>query len=145
MKPLDRLRTPARWALAAGMAVAGTGHFVSTEAFLGQTPDFLPFRREIVLASGLVELAFAAALVLLPARRRIVGRLLAAFYVAIFPGNVYQALAGTSSFGLDTPAERWTRLLFQPVLVVLALWATAGREYDEISGVPEVHEEERPG
>lgn len=144
MRLLDRLRPPVRWVLAAGMAVAGVAHLVSTDAFLGQTPDFLPFRREIVWASGLIEIAFAVALVLLPGRRRTVGRLLAAFYVAIFPGNVYQAVAGTSSFGLDTPAERWTRLLFQPVLVALALWATAGREYDEASDVHEVHEEEPP-
>lgn len=142
MRLLEHLRTPVRWALAAGMAVAGTGHLVSTDAFLGQTPDFLPFRREIVWVSGMVELAFAAALVLLPAQRRIVGRLLAAFYVAIFPGNVYQAVAGTTSFGLDTPAERWTRLLFQPILVLVALWATAAHEYDEGSDVHEFHGEE---
>lgn len=126
---LDRLRTPVRWAVAAGMAVAGTGHFVATEAFLGQTPDFLPWRREIVWVSGVVELGFAAALLLLPRRRRLVGRLLAAFFVAIFPGNLYQAFAGTSTFGLDTPVERWSRLLLQPVFVVVALWATSGGGY----------------
>lgn len=126
---LERLRTLGRWAVAAGMAVAGTGHFVATEAFLGQTPDFLPFRREIVWVSGVVELGFAVALLVLPRHRRLVGRLLALFYVAIFPGNLYQALAGTSTFGLDTPAERWMRLLFQPVLVVAALWVTSGEGY----------------
>lgn len=147
---LERLRTPARWAVAAGIAMAGIGHFASTEAFLGQTPDFLPFRREIVWVSGVVELAFAAALLLLPAHRRLVGRLLAAFFVLIFPGNLYQALAGTSSFGLDTDAERWVRLLFQPVLVVAALWVTAGPEYHRSAeGAarrpdPVADEEERP-
>lgn len=110
------------------MAFAGIGHFLATEAFLGQTPDFLPFREEIVLVSGAVEIGFAAALVAWRSRRRLVGTLLALFYVAIFPGNVYQAVAGTSSFGLDTPGARWTRLLFQPVLVALALWSTRGPE-----------------
>jgi uncharacterized membrane protein len=149
MRLLDRLRTPARWAVAAGMAVAGTGHFLSTEAFLGQTPDFLPFRREIVWVSGAVELAFAAALLFLPARRRLVGRLLAAFFVAIFPGNLYQALSGTSSFGLDTDTERWVRLLFQPVFVAAALWVTSGPEYHRSTEDaarrphPAVDEEER--
>lgn len=150
MRALDRLRTPARWAIALGMAVAGTGHFLATEAFLGQTPDFLPLRREIVWVSGAIELGFAAALVLLPAHRRLVGRLLAAFFVAIFPGNLYQAFAGTSSFGLDTPAERWSRLLLQPVFVVAALWAT-GQRYHRNSARPDgvartaPDDEERPG
>lgn len=134
MALLDRLRTPARWAVAAGMAFAGSGHFASTEAFLGQTPDFLPFRREIVWVSGVIELGFAAALLLLPRHRRLVGRLLALFFILIFPGNLYQAFAGTSSFGLDTAVERWVRLLFQPVLVVAALWVTSGPEYHRGTG-----------
>lgn len=127
---MEWFRTAARWALAAFMASAGVGHFRSTEAFLGQTPSFLPFRTEIVLVSGVIEIAFAVALVALPARRRLVGRLLALFYVAIFPGNLYQAIAGTSSFGLDTPGRRIARLFLQPVLVVLALWVTGGPRYD---------------
>lgn len=127
---MDRLRTPVRWALAAFMGFAGLGHFRSTEAFLGQTPSFLPFRTEIVLVSGAVEIAFALALVAWPARRRLVGQALALFYVVIFPGNIYQAVAGTSSFGLDTPGRRIVRLFFQPVLVLVALWSTGWPRYD---------------
>lgn len=125
---LESLRTLIRWGLAGFMAFVGVGHFVATEAFLGQTPDFLPFREEIVLVSGAVEIAFAVALITWRSRRRMVGILLALFYVAVFPGNIYQAVAGTSSFGLDTPAARWTRLLFQPVLIAVALWSTRGPE-----------------
>jgi uncharacterized membrane protein len=112
------------------MGGAGLGHFRSTEAFLGQTPSFLPFRTEIVLVSGAIELAFALALVAWPARRRLAGQALAFFYVVIFPGNIYQAVAGTSSFGLDTPGKRIVRLFFQPVLVLAALWSTGWPRYD---------------
>lgn len=126
---IERARTAGRWAAAVGMAVAGVGHFVATEAFLGQTPDVLPFRRAIVLVSGAVELGLAAALVLLPKHRRLVGRLLALFLVAVFPGNVYQAITGTSTFGLDTPAERWGRLLLQPIFIAAALWVTSDGRY----------------
>jgi uncharacterized membrane protein len=42
----------------------------------------------------------------------------------VFPANLYQAIAGTDAFGLDSPAARWIRLLFQPVLVLWALWAS---------------------
>lgn len=124
--PVEVLRTVVRWSLAVFMALTGIGHFLATEAFLGQTPDFLPFREGIILVSGAVEIAFAVALLGWPSRRRTVGTLLALFYVAVFPGNVYQAVAGTSSFGLDTPGARWTRLLFQPVLIAVALWAARG-------------------
>jgi uncharacterized membrane protein len=118
------VRTVARWALAGLMGVAGIGHLVATDEFLGQTPAFLPQRELIVVVSGVVEIGFALALVLLPRYRRQVGWALAAFFVLVFPGNLYQAIEGTSTFALDEPVERWVRLLFQPVLVLWALWST---------------------
>lgn len=115
-----------RWVLAAFMGVAGVAHLVATTSFLGQVPSVFPFRTAIVLVSGVVEIGFALALTLLHGERlRRLGWGLAAFFVLIFPGNLYQALAGTDAFGLDTPALRWGRLLAQPVLIVWALWSTA--------------------
>ena len=43
--------------------------------------------------------------------------------MAIFPGNIGQYVEGIDAFGLDTDAKRLGRLFFQPVLVLLALWA----------------------
>lgn len=123
----DHVRTLTRWALALGLLVAGTGHFVAAEEFLGQTPTWLPFRSGLVAISGVIELGFAVALVAWPRRRREVGWALAVFFVLVFPGNVHQAVNGTDVFGLDTDMERWVRLLFQPVLVVAALWSTGTR------------------
>ncbi len=121
----DPARALLRWALAALMLVAGVAHLVATEAFLGQLPSWLPVRTSIVVISGAVEIAFALALLLAAAHRRAVGWALAVFFVAVFPANVYQAVAGTDAFGLDTPAERWVRLVFQPLLIAWALWSTS--------------------
>ena len=119
------VRALLRWVLAAFMGVAGVGHLVATTSFLGQVPTFLPFRTAIVLVSGAIEIGFALALVSLRGERlRQAGWALATFYVLIFPGNMYQALAGTDAFGLDTPGARWGRLLGQPILIVCALWST---------------------
>ena len=52
------------------------------------------------------------------------GWLTAAFFVAIFPGNISQYLTATDAFGLDTDEARFTRLFFQPLLVIWALWST---------------------
>ncbi len=106
------------------MLVAGVGHLVATEDFLGQTPTWLPAREALVWISGVIEIAFAVALVAWRSRRREVGWALALFFVLVFPGNVHQAVNGTDTFGLDTDAERWVRLLFQPVLIAAALWST---------------------
>ena len=52
--------------------------------------------------------------------------MVAAFFVAIFPGNVAQYLNHADAFGLDTDTKRFVRLFFQPVLVAWALWSTEG-------------------
>ena len=75
-----------------------------------------------VMGSGVVEIALGAAFVVLPRRRRLVGGLLAAFFVVIFPGNVAQYVEGVDAFGLDTDRKRLVRLFFQPVLVLWALY-----------------------
>lgn len=106
------------------MGFAGVGHLVNGEEFLAQVPPWMPAPEAVVVVSGLIEIAFAIALVVARSRRVLVGWLLAGFYVLIFPGNISQYLTGTDAFGLDSDTARAIRLLFQPVLVVWALWCT---------------------
>jgi len=120
------VKIAARWAFATALAIAGVGHFVALGSFLPLVPSWLPLARAIVVVTGVMEIAFAAALVLVPAgaRRRGVGWALAAFLVVVFAGNVTQAVSRVDTFGLDTDAARWGRLAFQPLLILWALWST---------------------
>lgn len=119
------MRTTARLALALFLLVAGIGHLAAIEEYLGQVPTFLPLREQIVVVSGLVEIALAAALVALRGDRLVrTGWVVAGFLVAVFPGNVWQLVNGSDSFGLDTTTDRVVRLFFQPLFVVWALWCT---------------------
>ena len=113
-----------RWVLAAFLAVAGVGHFRNADAFLAQVPPWLPGPEAAVAISGLVELGMAVALVALPRWRVQVGWFVAAFFVVVFPGNISQFLTQTDAFGLNSDLARFVRLLFQPLLVVWALWCT---------------------
>jgi len=111
--------------LAGFMVFAGISHLVSSEAFLGQVPTWLPFRTPIVWASGVVEIGLGLALALTRGEwRRRAGWALALFLLLVFPGNLYQAIAGTDAFGLDTPSERLGRLVLQPILILWALWSS---------------------
>jgi uncharacterized membrane protein len=125
----QRIRTVARWALGAALLVAGTGHLTAQrEEFQAQVPSWFPVDEDVVVvASGVVELALGAALIVAGRRRApIVGVVAAGFFVVIFPGNIAQFVEGVDAFGLDTDAKRFVRLFFQPVLVVWALWSTGG-------------------
>lgn len=116
----------ARYLLAIALIFAGTGHlsFARTE-FQAQVPNWVPLDADfVVLASGVVEIGLGLALLFVSRYRKAVGILIAAFFVAIFPGNVSQYLTGTDAFGLNSDVARAIRLLFQPLLVVWALWCT---------------------
>ena len=111
--------------LGAALMYAGITHLTTNRTeFQAQVPTWVPLSADfVVLASGVVEILLGLALASLQNRRR-VGWITAAFFVAIFPGNISQYVNGIDAFGLDTDQARLTRLFFQPVLVLWALWAT---------------------
>ena len=117
------------------MAYAGFSHLTfNRQEFVAQVPTWLQFSPAftdfVVLASGVVEIAFGLGIIFLVARKRaIAGALLALFYVAIFPGNINQYVNHIDAFGLNTDNLRLIRLFFQPVLIFLALWTTGGWKY----------------
>ena len=120
------LRTIGRLILGAFLIGAGIGHFVNAEAFLAQVPPWMPAPEMVVSVSGVIELALGTLLMTLTRRyRSLIGWIVAAFFVVIFPGNISQFVTGTAAFGLDTDAARFVRLLFQPVLIIWALWCTS--------------------
>ncbi|MCJ1706376.1 hypothetical protein [Microbacterium sp. VKM Ac-2923] len=124
------MRSVVRWMLASAMVFAGISHLTfARRDFQAQVPDALvergPLDKDaVVVASGVVEAAFGLALVALPKERRRIGAALAAFFVAILPGNIDQWRKGRSAFGLDTDRKRFTRLFFQPLLIAAAWWST---------------------
>lgn len=120
------LRNLARYLLGFALIFAGTGHFsFSREEFQAQVPAWLPLDADfVVLASGAVEIALGLALLFLKKYRVQVGWLTAGFFLAIFPGNISQFLTQTDAFGLNTDEARAIRLIFQPLLILWALWAT---------------------
>ena len=132
-----------RRGLATLLAVAGLASSAHAQTVVGVSPDttlslgaadlvavdhavVLDNQTGIVVASGIVELLLGAALILSGRRSAPVGVVVAGFFVVIFPGNIAQFLEGNDAFGLDSDASRFVRLLFQPVLVLWALWSTGG-------------------
>ena len=126
------MRGVARWILAASLVFAGVSHlFWGRREFQAQVPDLatkVMDKDAVVVASGAVEIMLGAALVILPRSRRRIGAILAAFFVAVFPGNIEQYAKRRDGFGLDSDAKRLARLFFQPALIAWALWSTRDGE-----------------
>ena len=112
--------------LGLALTYAGIGHLTTNRTeFQAQVPTILKSIADfVVLASGVVEIVLGLSLIFLWRYRVVVGWVVAAFFVAIFPGNISQYVNQVDAFGLDSDRARFIRLFFQPLLVIWALWST---------------------
>ena len=120
-------RRAARLTLGTILTTAGIGHLTfQRKEFQAQVPDFVPLDPDLtVVGSGVAEIALGAGLIALPKHRRMIGTVAAAFFVAVFPGNIHQYRNKIDAFGLDTDRKRFIRLFGQPALVAAA-WHARG-------------------
>ncbi|AQR62983.1 hypothetical protein BZG35_15955 [Brevundimonas sp. LM2] len=111
-----------RWLLATIFLVAGILHLAVTEPFMDIAPNWVPYGRQVILLTGLAEIAGAVGLII-PRARKAAGIGLALYAICVFPANIHHA-----QIDLDRaqPLLGWAyhgpRLLFQPVIVWWALW-----------------------
>lgn len=119
-------QTIARLLLGLMLVFTGTAHLTWLRSeFLAQVPQWVPLDADlVVLLSGVAELILGISL-LLPGSLRLKGWITALFFLLIFPGNIAQFINHTDAFGLNSDLSRGIRLLFQPVLIVWALWCTS--------------------
>ena len=123
---MQLVRNATQLLLGAALAYAGIGHLTTNRLeFQAQVPTLLKdYADFVVLASGAAEILLGAGLLALWKYRVQIGWLVALFFTAIFWGNISQYVNGIDAFGLNTDRARLIRLLFQPLLVIWALWAT---------------------
>ena len=116
----------ARTLLGAALTYAGITHLTTNrKEFLAQVPTWVPLDADfVVVASGVVEILLGLSLIILIKHQVKIGWITAAFFIAIFPGNISQYVNGIDAFGLDSDRARLIRLFFQPLLVIWALWCT---------------------
>ncbi|QIG42414.1 hypothetical protein G5V58_06190 [Nocardioides anomalus] len=108
--------------LAAGFAGSGLVHLVRPQVFEPLMPAWVPARREVILGSGVAELACAVGLVV-PRTRRAAGWASAALLLGVWPGNWQMALDSRRSSSPAFQAVAWGRLPLQVPMVRAAVAA----------------------
>ena len=108
--------------LAAGFAVSGTVHLVRPSVFAPLVPAWVPAHREVILASGVAELACAAGLAV-PATRNAAALASAALLLGVWPGNLQMALDSRRSPSRAVQAVAWGRMPLQVPMIRAALSA----------------------
>ena len=99
-------------------------HLLAADQLVAITPDWVPYPREVVLITGMIELAGAVAL-LVPRLRHATGIALAIYVIAVWPANFKHAFAHIVTPPI--PDSWWyhaPRLALQPVIAWWALFST---------------------
>jgi uncharacterized membrane protein len=104
-------------AMAIFYVVSGVLHFVKMDYYLTLMPPQLPWHRGLVILSGIAEIVLGIA-VLVPATRVWAAWGLVALLVAVFPANIYGAVAHVPNSG------GYARLPLQAVFIAWAWWYT---------------------
>jgi uncharacterized membrane protein len=130
-------RHAARFGMALAMAVAGITHWVNPTPFVQHLPTWIPVREEVIFLTGVMEVALGAALLLRQPWRRLAGFALAGYLLAVFPANIYVAVADVEVDGQPGGAYSWLRLPLQAVFIVWAIWCTQDHATSSLSvGTP---------
>lgn len=115
-----------RFVLAVFYAFAGVMHLVAPQPFVSITPDFVPFPKEVVIATGIAEIAGAIALAQPWSNglRRLAGIALALYALCVWPANIdHFAMDMAREDGGLGLAYHIPRMIAQPLIIWWALWA----------------------
>ena len=121
------MSTPKDVALLAGIfTVSGVVHLVRPRTYEPLMPDWVPAHREVILGSGVAELACAAGL-LAPPTRSAAGLASALLLVGVFPGNIKMAVDSTRTNNTGLKVASFARLPLQWPMIRIALRAYRSR------------------
>ena len=88
-------------------------------------PAWVPAHREVILASGVAELACAAGLAF-PQTRKVAGWASVALLLAVYPANLQMAADSTKTKSTTLKAASFARLPMQLPMIRIALRAARG-------------------
>ncbi len=108
-----------RAALAVMLTVTGIAHFTSTDLMIEMMPDFLPYKRETVYLTGILELLAVIGL-LINKIAKLTAVLLIILFISILPANIVGSLKQVNLGGMENGAMY---LLFRiPLQIFFIAW-----------------------
>ena len=98
------------------------GHFMFTDGMVMMIPDFVPYRKELVYFTAIIEIAGALGLHI-PQFQTIVAWLLILFFILILPTNIKASIEQLdyqkATFGGNGLMYLWFRV---PLQILFILW-----------------------
>lgn len=99
---------------------AGVNHFLNPGFYLSIMPPYLPWHRELVAVSGVIEILLGIAVVI-PISRTLAGWMLVAMLIAFMPVHIHMAI-NPDQFPKFEPWKILLRLPLQALLIAWVYW-----------------------
>jgi uncharacterized membrane protein len=104
------------------LLLTAIGHFKFMKGMTMMMPPFIPAKKQVVIATGFLEIAAAIGL-LIPSIIKITGILLIIFFVLILPANIYAATKKVNLEKADYTGSGITYLWFRiPEQIFFIAW-----------------------
>jgi uncharacterized membrane protein len=124
---MSRTKRVLLWVMAAFYVVGGLNHLMNPEFYVAIVPPGLPNPEWLNVISGLAEIVLGV-FVLEPRVRVLAAWGIIALLIAVFPANLWVALANIGlpggEPGTGNALFNWVRLPFQGLFIVWAWWYT---------------------
>ncbi len=116
------------WQLAGRIAMSimlvftGVAHFVFTEGMSEMIPNFFPFKKELVIVTGVLEMLLAIGL-LIPKTKKITGWTLILFFITVLPANIKASMEHINYQTGALDGNGMDYLLFRiPLQILFIVW-----------------------
>jgi len=107
------------------------GHFKFPKGMQAMIPEKIPFRKELVIITGIIEIVAGIAL-LFPFLRHTTGIFLIVFFIMILPANIHAAIRKIdyqkNSFDGKGTGYLWFRIPFQ-IFLIIWVWYFSVRPF----------------
>jgi len=116
------IKLSAQIAMAVMMAFTALGHFKFTRGMMLMLPSFIPYKKQVVYITGVIEIAAAAGL-LIPATRTLTAWCLILFFIVLTPANINAAMKhiNMEKATFDGPGPTYLRFRM-PLQLLFIAW-----------------------
>ncbi|MCW5517951.1 hypothetical protein [Muriicola sp. Z0-33] len=109
-----------RLSLAIMLLFTGIAHFTSAELMIQMLPEFVPFKKETVYLTGIIEITASIGL-LTKQRSKLTSIMLVLFFLAILPANIIGSIREVKLGGMENGVNY---LYFRiPLQLLFIIWA----------------------
>lgn len=119
-KQID-IQLAGRIAMTCMLVFTAIGHFAFTEGMTAMIPEFIPFKKEIIVTTGILEIFFGIAL-LFSNYQIIIGWMIIVFFILIIPANIKASLGNinyqTGESNGPGLSYLWLRIPMQILFIV---------------------------